>query len=248
MLFRSGNGIGVAGVNWHVKLISGKFLGAGGGTTSGAILAIDYLTMLKRTKGLNIVATSNSWGGGGFTQALLDAIDRGGDAGILFVAAAGNGASNNDSLANYPSNYECTKGGTRGWDCLIAVAAIDSAGNLASFSNYSSTKVDLGAPDPEKAARPSGHEGACLLVVHDVVGDGRHLGGALGDRTEGTEGAEGRHRSIVGARRRGSGPFRRGMASRVGFEPTTWGLKVPRSAAELPARDRKSTRLNSSHT
>ncbi|GGJ47075.1 S8 family peptidase [Deinococcus roseus] len=146
-----GNGQGVAGVNWNVTLISGKFLGGRGGTTANAIKAVDYFTDLKKRHGLNLVATSNSWGGGGFSQGLLDAINRAGDAGILFIAAAGNGGNdgvsdNNDSVANYPSNYDCTNGGTRGWDCVIAVAAIDSKGALASFSNYGAKTVDIGAP------------------------------------------------------------------------------------------------------
>ncbi|MFD1731538.1 S8 family peptidase [Deinococcus malanensis] len=144
-----GNGVGVAGVNWNVTMISGKFLGSRGGTTANAIKAVDYFTDLKTRHKLNIVATSNSWGGGGFSQGLLDAINRGGDAGILFIAAAGNGGSdgvgdNNDTTANYPSNYECTANGT--YDCVIAVAAIDKAGALAKFSNYGANTVDLGAP------------------------------------------------------------------------------------------------------
>ncbi len=146
-----GNGLGVAGVNWNVTLISAKFLGRNGGTTANAVKAADYITDLKTRHNLNIVATNNSWGGGGFSQALLDAINRGGDAGILFVAAAGNGGSdgvgdNNDSTANYPSNYECTNGGSRGWDCVIAVAAITSTGGRAGFSNYGARTVDIGAP------------------------------------------------------------------------------------------------------
>lgn len=141
-----GNGIGVAGVNWNVTIISGKFLGPSGGSTSGAVLAVDYLTRLKTLHGINLVATSNSWGGGGASQSLLDAINRGGDAGILFVAAAGNSASNNDATASYPSNYQCTNGGTRGWDCVVAVAAIDAAGNRASFTSFGATTVDIGAP------------------------------------------------------------------------------------------------------
>ena len=72
-----GNTQGVAGVNWNVKLISAKFLGPSGGTLANAIKAIDYITDLKTRHGLNIVATNNSWGGGGFSQALLDAIVRG---------------------------------------------------------------------------------------------------------------------------------------------------------------------------
>lgn len=146
-----GNGKGVAGINWDVQLITTKFLGPTGGYTSDAVQALDYLTALKLRHGLNIVATNNSWGGGGSSQSLLGAINRSGDAGILFVAAAGNGGAdkigdNNNTVGNYPSNYACTNGGARGWDCLIAVAAINSAGARANFSNYGSATVDLGAP------------------------------------------------------------------------------------------------------
>ena len=140
------NNIGVVGVNWNINIISAKFLGATGGTTSNAIKSIDYLTDLKRRGLANIVAINNSWGGGGFSQALLDAINRAGDQNILFVAAAGNSASNNDSVASYPSNYVCDNSGTRGWDCVIAVASINSTGAKSSFSNFGVTTVDLGAP------------------------------------------------------------------------------------------------------
>ena len=145
-----GNGTGVAGVNWQVTLISTKFLGPSGGYTSDAIKALDYLTDLKKRHDLNIVATNNSWGGGGFSQSLLDAINRSGDAGILFIAAAGNSGANNDTSAFYPANYQCVtrydSKQPRGWDCLIAVAAINSSGAKASFSSYGATSVDIGAP------------------------------------------------------------------------------------------------------
>ena len=143
-----GNGFGVAGVNWNVTMIPAKFLGRRGGTTANAVKAVDYLTDLKTRYGINLVATNNSWGGGGFSQALLDAINRGGNAGILFIAAAGNGGTdgvgdNNDTTANYPSNYVCQS--TNG-DCVIAVAAITSTGAKSGFSNYGATTVDLAAP------------------------------------------------------------------------------------------------------
>jgi subtilisin family serine protease len=144
-----GNGAGVAGVNWSVTLISGKFLGRRGGTTANAVKAVNYFADLKQRHGLNIVATSNSWGGGGFSQALLDAITAGARENILFIAAAGNGGNdqvgdNNDVVGNYPSNYNTTAGA--GYDAVIAVAAITSTGSLASFSNYGASTVDIGAP------------------------------------------------------------------------------------------------------
>lgn len=132
------NGSGVVGVNWNVTIISAKFLGRSGGTTANAIKAVDYLTDLKTSHGINMVASNNSWGGGGFSQALKDAIDRANVQNILFVAAAGNNGTNNDATASYPSNYTSAN--------IIAVAAIDNTGALASFSNYGATTVDLGAP------------------------------------------------------------------------------------------------------
>jgi subtilisin family serine protease len=138
------NSVGVVGVNWNIKMISAKFLKQGGGTTSNAIRAINYLTDLKKNRGINIVATNSSWGGGGYSQALLDAIQAGGNEGILFVAAAGNNSSNNDTTLSYPSTYVCNT--TSNGECLISVAAINSAGAMASFSNYGATSVDLGAP------------------------------------------------------------------------------------------------------
>jgi subtilisin family serine protease len=143
---KGNNATGVVGVNWNVNIISAKFLAANGGTTSNAIRAIDYLTDLKRRGLANIVAINNSWGGGGFSQALLDAINRAGDQNILFVAAAGNSTTNNDVVASYPSNYVCDNSNTRGWDCVIAVASINSLGARSSFSSFGATTVDLGAP------------------------------------------------------------------------------------------------------
>jgi subtilisin family serine protease len=143
------DGKGVVGVNWSVTMISGKFLGRRGGTTANAVKAVDYFTDLKTRHGLNIVATNNSWGGGGYSQALHDAVVRGAKANILFIAAAGNGGSdgvgdNNDATASYPSNYNTTK--DAGYDAVIAVAAITSSGARSAFSNYGATTVDIGAP------------------------------------------------------------------------------------------------------
>ncbi len=133
-----GNGVGVAGVCWKVKMLHVKFLGAGGGTTANAIKSVDYITDLKTRHNLNLVATNNSWGGGGFSQALKDSIDAAGVANILFVAAAGNNGSNNDSSPFYPAAYTSA--------ALIAVASLNSNGTMSSFSNYGATSVDLCAP------------------------------------------------------------------------------------------------------
>jgi subtilisin family serine protease len=150
-----GNGTGVVGVNWDVTMISLKFLGATGGSTANAVKALDYVTDLKNRHGINIVATSNSWGGGGYSQSLHDAIIRSAKKDILFVAAAGNGGSDgigdsNDSVANYPSNYNSTVGTSTqtaaSYDSVIAVASITSSGAISGFSNFGANTVDIGAP------------------------------------------------------------------------------------------------------
>jgi len=145
-----GNGIGVAGVSWNVTMIPLKFLGPDGGYTSDAIKALDYLTDLKVRHGLNVVASNNSWGGGGYSSALHSAIIRGANAGILFVAAAGNAGANTDVSANYPSNYSTLQGTSTtraaSYEAVISVAALTSSGGLASFSNYGEKTVHLAAP------------------------------------------------------------------------------------------------------
>jgi subtilisin family serine protease len=127
------DGEGVVGVNWNVRIMGLKFLSSsGGGSLSDAVMAIDYAT----NNGAHIM--SNSWGGGGYSQALEEAIQRAEQAGILFVAAAGNHSANNDENPTFPANYEL--------DNVMSVAAIDSAGDLASFSCYGKETVHVGAP------------------------------------------------------------------------------------------------------
>ena len=140
---KGANKTGVAGINWNITLIPCKFLGPNGGSTAGAVKALDYLTDLKTRHGIKIIASNNSWGGGGYSQALYDAITRANSNNILFIAAAGNGGNdgagdNNDVTASYPSGYAVAN--------VIAVAAIDRSGRLASFSNWGAVTVDIGAP------------------------------------------------------------------------------------------------------
>ncbi len=145
-----GNTSGVVGVNWAVSMISAKFLGPTGGSTLNAVKALDYLTDLKVRHGINLVATNNSWGGGGYSQSLHDAIIRSARQDILFIAAAGNATANNDTTASYPSNYNTTVGtstqAAASYDSVIAVASITSTGAISSFSSYGATTVDIGAP------------------------------------------------------------------------------------------------------
>lgn len=129
----SHNAIGVAGVMRDVEFVAVKFLtDAGSGTTEGAIKSIDYATKV----GVNLM--SNSWGGGGYSAALKEAIERANEAGIIFTAAAGNDGTDNDSRPHFPSNYEV--------DNVISVAATTSADGLASFSCFGRRTVHIGAP------------------------------------------------------------------------------------------------------
>jgi subtilisin family serine protease len=132
------NGVGVTGINWNVKIMAVKFLDANGsGTTSDAILALNYAVAN------GAVISNNSYGGDPFNQSLFDAIQNARNAGHIYVAAAGNGnflgiGQDNDSTPFYPANYNL--------DNVVSVAATDSNDNLASFSNYGRTTVDLAAP------------------------------------------------------------------------------------------------------
>ena len=143
---KGGNGTGVAGVAWDVQIVGLKFLAAdGSGAISNAVKAIDYYTTAsQKAVGQDFVATNNSWGGGGYSSAMQGAIDRAAKEGILFVAAAGNSAANTDTTANFPSNYSTLA--SAGYEAVVSVAAITSAGGLASFSNFGAKTVDLGAP------------------------------------------------------------------------------------------------------
>ncbi len=135
------NAIGVAGVCWKAKLISAKFLDFDGGDTVNAIKAIDYITDLKLRHKLNIVATNNSWGGGGFSKAMIDAIKRAEKADILFVAAAGNDGADNDVYPLYPASYTNNN--------IISVTALDKMGHISVFANFGKKSVDIAAPGEE---------------------------------------------------------------------------------------------------
>ena len=124
------NNIGVTGVCWNVQIMALKFLNASGsGSTTNAIKCIEYATIMDAR------LSNNSWGGGGFSQALKDAIEKGPP---LFIAAAGNSSQNTDVNPHYPSSYDLRN--------IISVAATDHNDKKASFSNYGKKSVDLGAP------------------------------------------------------------------------------------------------------
>ncbi len=130
---KGNDGVGVVGVNWDVSLVGIKFLSGGGsGTLEDAVKAIEYGTKIGAT------LTSNSWGGGGFSDTMAAAIAEAEAKDVLFIAAAGNSSANNDTDPHYPSSYDHSN--------VIAVAATDNKDTMAYFSCFGATSVDLGAP------------------------------------------------------------------------------------------------------
>ena len=129
----AGNGLGTIGVSPKVSIMACKFLSKDGwGTLDAAMKAITY-AVANGAKVLN-----NSWGGGGFSQPLLDTIKAAERSGVLFVAAAGNSNNDNDKNPMYPASYDAPN--------IVSVAATDTVDQKAFFSNFGKTTVDLGAP------------------------------------------------------------------------------------------------------
>ncbi|MBM4438701.1 MAG: S8 family serine peptidase, partial [Actinobacteria bacterium] len=124
------NGRGVVGVNWQGRLMALKFLSnKGRGSTADAIRSVLYAS----AHGARL--TNNSWGGGGFNEALQDALRA---SPALHLVAAGNDFSDNDRNPRYPASYLL--------DNMVVVAASDRRDEKASFSNWGRRTVDLAAP------------------------------------------------------------------------------------------------------
>jgi subtilisin family serine protease len=140
------NSTGVVGVNWNVKILPLKFLSPTSGAASNAIRAEAYAKALRDkwnttggAQGANVRVLSNSYGGGGSSQAELDSITAVGASGILFVVAAGNESSNNDIIPTFPSSYVATN--------LISVAATNRVDQIdPNYSNYGPRTVHIAAP------------------------------------------------------------------------------------------------------
>src|SRR5215831_2322878 len=153
------NNRGVVGINWNVKIMACKFVdSSGSGTTEAAIDCLEYVKTMK-DRGFNIIATSNSWGGGDFSQALADAIDAQRQSGMLFITAAGNGdflgfPINNDQTPFYPCSHYLPN--------VICVAATTRTDDRASFSNYGKRTVHIGAPGSEILSTVRGNSYASL--------------------------------------------------------------------------------------
>jgi len=129
---------GVVGVSPNVSLMAVKVFRPNGYGYDNDILEGLQFIADKVDQGAHVVAANASYGGGGYSDTMKNAIATLGQKGVVFCAAAGNEGEDNDRNNNYPSNYDL--------DTIIAVAATDRNDQLASFSNYGATRVDLGAP------------------------------------------------------------------------------------------------------
>ena len=125
------NATGITGVSWSVKIMPLKVLDQNGeGAYCYIIEAIDYAVQH------NARIINMSFSGPDFSQSLYDSIAS--YPNVLFVAAAGNEITNNDLTPSYPANFDLAN--------IISVAATDQTDNLAYFSNYGLTSVDVAAP------------------------------------------------------------------------------------------------------
>jgi subtilisin family serine protease len=147
------NDIGIAGTNWTTSIITCVlWTPSSGGTVADAVNCLQYMEGVKcyfggRGGSANIRVLNNSYGGCGFSQPFLDEIDNTYTADMLFVAAAGNGGTDNDTTPYYPASYSAPN--------VISVAAFDNRDYLASTalnpsdgfnSNYGPNSVHLGGP------------------------------------------------------------------------------------------------------
>jgi subtilisin family serine protease len=165
---RGNNGVGVVGMSWNSQIMALKFLASdGSGSLADAITAFNYIVDMKN-RGVNVRVSSNSWGGGGFSQSLAQAIQRAGQAGVIVVAAAGNEANDNDTTPQYPSSIDSPY--------IVSVAAVDQDRNLASFSNYGRTTVDIAAPG---VGILSTYKGGTYAILSGTSMATPHVSGAL---------------------------------------------------------------------
>jgi subtilisin family serine protease len=141
---KGNNSAGIAGLMWMVNMMPLKVCDSDGFCgTAEIIAAIDYALDFKKNKGVNLKVMNASFGGPMFSQDVKDAISAANDAGVLFIAAAGNGngdgvGDNNDLMPMYPASY--------GLPNIISVAATDQDDKRVAFSNFGPTSVHVAAP------------------------------------------------------------------------------------------------------
>jgi subtilisin family serine protease len=162
---RGNNGLGITGVCWGASIMILKILDEDGiGYLSGEIEAIAYAL----EKGTKII--SLSFGGAGYSEIEYAALESARDAGVLVIAAAGNGGDdqigdNNDETgtAEYPASYDL--------DNIISVTATDCKDEMPSWANYGLKSVDVAAPAVDILGAKAGNSyqylsGSSMAVPH----------------------------------------------------------------------------------
>ncbi|WP_031211317.1 S8 family serine peptidase [Marinobacter sp. EN3] len=139
------NGDGIGGVAFGSGIVPVRVLGEGGtGSASDLIEAINWVV----NEGL-VDVINMSLGGLPEIPQLESALQKGVERDVLFVAAAGNSST---SVKSYPAASPY----------VLAVSAVDGAGNLAGYSNFGSW-IDLAAPGGD-ASRDGNLDGSSDVV------------------------------------------------------------------------------------
>jgi subtilisin family serine protease len=158
------NGEGIAGVAHVVQLMAVRIADADGLVDADvAIAGIGYAM----EKGAHIM--NNSWGGTIPSFGIYAAVSAAQQAGITFVASAGN-----DGLpeSSYPARYGTPASAYGQLDNVIAVMATDRYDQLATFSNYGPDMAHLGAPGVDiLSTTPLEATDAMIGVVDDPLDD-----------------------------------------------------------------------------
>jgi subtilisin family serine protease len=165
------NGLGTTGVCWDVQLMAVRSFNAHGGNTADIISGI-YYAVDKGAQVLNM-----SFGGNNYDQAEYDAIEYARNNSVIVIAAAGNDNQDNDNdndEHHYPSDFNL--------DNIVSVAALDQSYELADFSNYGSTSVDVGAPGTNILSELCGTETFLSPSLSSGWSEGGTNGWAYGTR------------------------------------------------------------------
>ncbi len=160
------NNLGTTGVAWRVQIMAIKALTATGGSVSDIARGVNYAI----ANGAHIInASYGSIGNNGFSNTELAAITAARDAGVIFVAAAGNAGANMDVSRFYPASHSL--------DNIVTVGNSTRRDELALSSNYGSA-VDLFAPGSEIVSlNYSSNTGTTVLSGTSMAAP--HVAGAL---------------------------------------------------------------------
>lgn len=143
------NGLGISGVNQHVKFISVMIFNSDGETDAITIMYGYYYVSTLLKQGVNIVAMNQSWGGGAefldrgearFVECMTNYALEHNQYKLLWVCSSGNTGTNGDeaNYYRYPSGIQAPN--------IIAVGATDESDNMVNYSTYGKVTTDVGAP------------------------------------------------------------------------------------------------------